>query len=213
MILLATVTVFFLYPETRGLAMEDAPNVFKHHWFWKRYASRPDADRARDQELLAAASFRSDGTPLHPDAHLPNGTAHANGSREIEVRGSPFHGAPFADYPFAEDEPEAHGHSDPTTTNLYLAAQAKGRGGAKGAKPQRDGGVGFRDNPFATSAGTQNGSPGAAGRADGGLHAYEDPADGEIASLEVVPEPASHTPRSRLAHRTPASDDPIWQDD
>ncbi len=26
------------YPETRGLAIEDAPKVFRKHWFWKRYA-------------------------------------------------------------------------------------------------------------------------------------------------------------------------------
>ena len=26
------------YPETRGLAIEDAPRVFRKHWFWKRYA-------------------------------------------------------------------------------------------------------------------------------------------------------------------------------
>ena len=42
MVVLATITVYFFYPETKGLAMEDAPNVFKDHWFWKRYAGRPN---------------------------------------------------------------------------------------------------------------------------------------------------------------------------
>lgn len=27
------------YPETKGLAIEDAPKVFQKHWFWKRYAA------------------------------------------------------------------------------------------------------------------------------------------------------------------------------
>ena len=42
MIFLGTTMVYFLYPETKGLAMEDAPNVFKDHWYWKRYAQRPN---------------------------------------------------------------------------------------------------------------------------------------------------------------------------
>ena len=131
--MLATTTVFFLYPETKGLAMEDAPNVFKYHWFWKRYANRPDVDRSRDQELLAAASYRSDrpsdDTPVYASARAPNGTLHANGNKEIEVRGSPFHGTPFADYPFDDDDADHPGQTNPTTTNLYLAAQSKGGAG------------------------------------------------------------------------------------
>ena len=42
MVVLATVTVYFFYPETKGLSMEDAPNVFKDHWYWSRYAGRPN---------------------------------------------------------------------------------------------------------------------------------------------------------------------------
>ena len=30
------------YPETKGLAIEDAPKIFKRHWFWKRYANAVD---------------------------------------------------------------------------------------------------------------------------------------------------------------------------
>ena len=26
------------YPETKGLAIEECPKVFRKHWFWKRYA-------------------------------------------------------------------------------------------------------------------------------------------------------------------------------
>ena len=42
MVLIMTVVVYFLYPETKGLAIEDTPKVFKKHWFWKHYANAPD---------------------------------------------------------------------------------------------------------------------------------------------------------------------------
>lgn len=93
-------------------------------------------------------------------ARATNGTVPNGNTKEIEVRGSPFHGAPFADYPFTEDEPESHGHGDAQTTNLYLAAQAKGGAGygkGKGAKRHENGGLDRRDNPYATSNGSPNG--------------------------------------------------------
>ena len=200
-----------LHTETKGLAMEDAPNVFKHHWFWRHYANRPDADRARDQELLGASSYLSDGTPMYSSsAAVPNGVAHANGTKDTDVRGSPFHGAPFADYPFTDDESDLRGRSSPATTNLYLAGQARG-GPVKGAKGHENGGSGLQDNPYSTRRGVQNDSPASSSRGGGVANAYEEP-DGEIASLEVVPEPLSNTPRSRLTRREPASDDPIWNE-
>ena len=54
MVVIATITVYFFYPETKGLAMEDAPNVFKEHWFWHRYAGRPN--RMRDVVRFLSAS-------------------------------------------------------------------------------------------------------------------------------------------------------------
>ena len=53
MIFIGTVMVYFLYPETKGLAMEDAPNVFKDHWYWKRYGARPN----RLKEAVRPSSF------------------------------------------------------------------------------------------------------------------------------------------------------------
>lgn len=35
------------YPETKGLAIEDAPKIFRKHWFWKRYANRVDRTMVR----------------------------------------------------------------------------------------------------------------------------------------------------------------------
>ena len=31
-----TVSVYLLFPETKGMPIEDCPYVFKHHWYWKR---------------------------------------------------------------------------------------------------------------------------------------------------------------------------------
>ena len=38
-IVVATVAVYFLYPETKGLPIEECPLIFRHHWFWKRFAA------------------------------------------------------------------------------------------------------------------------------------------------------------------------------
>ncbi|KAK9809510.1 hypothetical protein WJX73_006177 [Symbiochloris irregularis] len=225
MIVLATVTVYFLYPETKGLAMEDAPNVFKYHWYWKRFAE--DNSRVRDTELLGQQSYRSDGaTPVYRTSSgmdgnhgnggaVPNGTTpkHRGGGAKdgVEVRGSPFHGAPFADYPFANEDHAGGNRGSPATTQKYLAQQgARSHVGENGNAASS----GFQDNPFATSD-LSNGSPGPSGRPEG-LHIYEqqDYPEGDIVSLEVVPESSNLTPESsRLGRREPASDDPMWHDE
>lgn len=42
---LAAVVTYFFYPETKGLGIEEVPQVFQHHWFWGRFSRRPEAAR------------------------------------------------------------------------------------------------------------------------------------------------------------------------
>ena len=37
-LLLDVTCIWCSYPETKGLAIEECPKVFRKHWFWKRYA-------------------------------------------------------------------------------------------------------------------------------------------------------------------------------
>lgn len=67
---LAVITVYFFYPETKGLPLEDAPNVFKHHWFWRRFSQlQPTVYRQKDQQLLhispSALDSSSNGMQHH----------------------------------------------------------------------------------------------------------------------------------------------------
>lgn len=32
-----TLFVYFLFPETKGIPIEEVPNVFKRHWYWRRF--------------------------------------------------------------------------------------------------------------------------------------------------------------------------------
>ena len=32
-----TLFVYFLFPETKGIPIEEVPNIFKRHWYWKRF--------------------------------------------------------------------------------------------------------------------------------------------------------------------------------
>lgn len=95
-----TVFVYFLYPETKGLAIEDAPKIFKKHWFWKRYANQ--VDRTMDQDLLTTRSKSS-------DAGQPSSGAQQNGS----------HANPFALNPLRREGGESpSGRAAPTITVL-----------------------------------------------------------------------------------------------
>ena len=68
MIFLGTTMVYFLYPETKGLAMEDAPNVFKDHWYWKRYAQRPNRLREAVSTSSQTQGINSVPTELDGEA-------------------------------------------------------------------------------------------------------------------------------------------------
>jgi len=35
-VFLMTLSVYLLFPETKGVPIEDCPYVFKKHWYWKR---------------------------------------------------------------------------------------------------------------------------------------------------------------------------------
>lgn len=32
-----TLFVYFLFPETKGIPIEEVPNIFKRHWYWRRF--------------------------------------------------------------------------------------------------------------------------------------------------------------------------------
>ena len=55
MVLVMTVFAYLFYPETRGLAIEDAPLVFEKHWFWKHYTK---------SAVLAASRAQSQVSPM-----------------------------------------------------------------------------------------------------------------------------------------------------
>lgn len=38
-VFLMTLSVYLLFPETKGVPVEDCAFVFKHHWYWKRQAA------------------------------------------------------------------------------------------------------------------------------------------------------------------------------
>ena len=51
MVLVMTVFAYLFYPETRGLAIEDAPLVFEKHWFWKHYTKSAVLAASRAQSV------------------------------------------------------------------------------------------------------------------------------------------------------------------
>lgn len=73
-VLFMTIFVFLFYPETKGLAIEECPRVFRKHWFWKRYAligfaSEHDSEaRAVNSatEPLLVGENGHDGNGQHP---------------------------------------------------------------------------------------------------------------------------------------------------
>ena len=60
-----TLFVVFLFPETKGIPIEEVPNIFKRHWYWKRFVQSPDAKPAVETEL--AVSSRTLETPQWVD--------------------------------------------------------------------------------------------------------------------------------------------------
>ncbi|KAK9811165.1 hypothetical protein WJX73_007732 [Symbiochloris irregularis] len=75
--ILAAVTTYFLYPETKGLGIEETPQVFQQHWFWGRYSRDPEAARHHDTQLmqLPRMSLQSQTSmgPLHPNQSQKHG--------------------------------------------------------------------------------------------------------------------------------------------
>ncbi|KAK9904668.1 hypothetical protein WJX75_000080 [Coccomyxa subellipsoidea] len=109
MCVLMTITVYGFYPETKGLGIEETPQVFQKHWFWKRFTRRPD--RAKDVQLLSVngvARGRSGLKEKSPgaDVEAANGASTANGAAPMvqldreSVAGLRQEKVPLSDDPF-----------------------------------------------------------------------------------------------------------------
>ena len=63
-----TLFVYFLFPETKGIPIEEVPNIFKRHWYWKRFVLDPvDAHGKTVNETEMATSERPLETPQWVD--------------------------------------------------------------------------------------------------------------------------------------------------
>ncbi len=63
-----TLFVYFLFPETKGIPIEEVPNIFKRHWYWKRFVlDPPGADGKPGGETEMAVSERPLETPQWVD--------------------------------------------------------------------------------------------------------------------------------------------------
>lgn len=62
-----TLFVYFLFPETKGIPIEDVPNIFKRHWYWKRFVTDESSDAKPRTETELAVSSRNLETPQWVD--------------------------------------------------------------------------------------------------------------------------------------------------
>ena len=69
----------FRYPETKGLGMEEAPKIFKKHWYWKRYANQTDEHTVSGRlKVFDQESGQSDLSSCCHDSlvkHIPNASS------------------------------------------------------------------------------------------------------------------------------------------
>lgn len=63
-----TLFVYFLFPETKGIPIEEVPNIFKRHWYWRRFVvdlPGGESSKALGAETeLARTSANNTETPI-----------------------------------------------------------------------------------------------------------------------------------------------------
>lgn len=63
-----TLFVYFLFPETKGIPIEEVPNIFKRHWYWKRFVlDEPGSEGKSTGETEMTVSGRPLETPQWVD--------------------------------------------------------------------------------------------------------------------------------------------------
>lgn len=58
-----TLFVYFLFPETKGIPIEEVPNVFKRHWYWRRFVTDMPGTADKETELARTSAEQLTETP------------------------------------------------------------------------------------------------------------------------------------------------------
>ncbi|CAL5221511.1 g3716 [Coccomyxa viridis] len=90
-VFLMTLSVYLFFPETKGVPIEDCPYVFKHHWYWKKFANIEDKDAIQEKILhkKKAADAAESGKVGHGPSQYADGAADGAASgaqaRNVEI--------------------------------------------------------------------------------------------------------------------------------
>ena len=67
---MGTLFVIFLFPETKGIPIEEVPNIFRNHWFWRRYAGDP-GEAVRLQKQMPETELAMNGSRVSDRSEQP----------------------------------------------------------------------------------------------------------------------------------------------
>lgn len=68
---MGTLFVIFLFPETKGIPIEEVPNIFRNHWFWRRYAGDP-GEAIRLQKHMPETELAMNGSHVSDKSEQPS---------------------------------------------------------------------------------------------------------------------------------------------